>query len=133
MYPAGILKPTDVHDPDYFHKVVDCQWACPAHTPVPEYIRLIAAGRLQRRVHGQLGVERVSRESSVARATGRASRPAGAAGSRRTRRATEPVAICRLKRVAADYKDDVTRPAAAARRDHERQAHRLRRRRARPR
>jgi NADPH-dependent glutamate synthase beta subunit-like oxidoreductase len=39
------LKPTDIAHPDYFHKVVDCQWACPAHTPVPEYIRLIAAGR----------------------------------------------------------------------------------------
>ena len=39
------MKPTDIRVPDYFHKVVDCQWACPAHTPVPEYIRLIAAGR----------------------------------------------------------------------------------------
>src|SRR6476660_7349390 len=39
------LKPTDISNPDYFHKVVDCQWACPAHTPVPEYIRLIAHGR----------------------------------------------------------------------------------------
>ena len=39
------MKPTDITNPDYFHKVVDCQWACPAHTPVPEYIRLIAAGR----------------------------------------------------------------------------------------
>ena len=39
------MRPTDVLAPDYFHKVVDCQWACPAHTPVPEYIRLIAAGR----------------------------------------------------------------------------------------
>src|ERR1700720_844951 len=39
------MRPTDISAPDYFHKVVDCQWACPAHTPVPEYIRLIAAGR----------------------------------------------------------------------------------------
>src|SRR3970040_2787776 len=39
------MHPTDIRNPDYFHKVVDCQWACPAHTPVPEYIRLIAAGR----------------------------------------------------------------------------------------
>jgi NADPH-dependent glutamate synthase beta subunit-like oxidoreductase len=39
------VKPTDIGNPDYFHKVVDCQWACPAHTPVPEYIRLIAQGR----------------------------------------------------------------------------------------
>src|SRR3977135_1505090 len=43
--PSLGLKPTDIKNPDYFHKVVDCQWACPAHTPVPEYIRLIAAGR----------------------------------------------------------------------------------------
>src|SRR5690606_6920475 len=40
-----IVQPTDISEPNYFHKVVDCQWACPAHTPVPEYIRLIAAGR----------------------------------------------------------------------------------------
>ena len=39
------MKPTDIRVPDYFHKVVDCQWACPAHTPVPEYIRMIAEGR----------------------------------------------------------------------------------------
>ena len=39
------MKPTDISNPDYFHKVVDCQWACPAHTPVPEYIRLIAEKR----------------------------------------------------------------------------------------
>ena len=39
------MQPTDIRNPDYFHKVVDCQWACPAHTPVPEYIRMIAAGR----------------------------------------------------------------------------------------
>ena len=43
--PHGGMKPTDIANPDYFHKVVDCQWACPAHTPVPEYIRMIAAGR----------------------------------------------------------------------------------------
>ena len=54
------MKPTNIAAPDYFHKVVDCQWACPAHTPVPEYIRLIADGPLQRRLHDQLEVERVS-------------------------------------------------------------------------
>src|SRR6188472_2935153 len=64
------MKPTDISAPDYFHKVVDCQWACPAHTPVPEYIRLIPA-------------------------------------CRRGRVEKEPVAICRLKRVAADFKDDI--------------------------
>ena len=42
---GGYVKPTDIANPDYFHKVVDCQWACPAHTPVPEYIRLISPGR----------------------------------------------------------------------------------------
>ena len=57
------MKPTNIAAPDYFHKVVDCQWACPAHTPVPEYIRLIAAGPLQRRLHDQLAVERVSGNS----------------------------------------------------------------------
>ena len=44
------MKPTDISAPDYFHKVVDCQWACPAHTPVPEYIRLIAEGRSNREI-----------------------------------------------------------------------------------
>ena len=39
------MRPTDIKVPDYFHKVVDCQWACPAHTSVPEYIRLISVGR----------------------------------------------------------------------------------------
>ena len=39
------MKPTDTSDPTYFHRVVDCQWGCPAHTDVPEYIRMIAQGR----------------------------------------------------------------------------------------
>ena len=39
------MRPTDVGNPAYYHRVVDCQWACPAHTNVPEYIRLIAQGR----------------------------------------------------------------------------------------
>ena len=79
------MKPTDIRAPDYFHKVVDCQWACPAHTPVPEYIRLIAAGRYT-------DAYMVNWESNVfpghpraAPATAPASRPAGAAGSRRSR------------------------------------------------
>ena len=45
---VAAMTPTDIGKPDYFHKVVDCQWACPAHTPVPEYIRLIAAGHVFR-------------------------------------------------------------------------------------
>jgi len=104
------LKPTDIGAPDYFHKVVDCQWACPAHTPVPEYIRLIAAGRYDDAYMvnwysnvfpGILGrtcdrpCEPACRRSRVEEAPGEGS------ASR------EPVAICRLKRVAADNKADI--------------------------
>jgi NADPH-dependent glutamate synthase beta subunit-like oxidoreductase len=110
------LLPTDTRNPDYFHKVVDCQWACPAHTPVPEYIRMIAAGR-----YGDAYM--VNWESNVfpgilGRTCDRPCEPA----CRRRRvedenlAKPEPVAICRLKRVAADLKEDVTarmpRPAA---------------------
>jgi NADPH-dependent glutamate synthase beta subunit-like oxidoreductase len=95
------MKPTDVSDPNYFHKVVDCQWACPAHTPVPEYIRLIAAGR-----YGDAYM--INWKSNVfpgilGRTCDRPCEPA----CRRGRVEAEPVAICRLKRVAADYKDDI--------------------------
>jgi formate dehydrogenase beta subunit len=96
------VKPTDVRDPNYFHKVVDCQWACPAHTNVPEYIRLIAQGR-----HSDAYM--LNRESNVfpgilGRTCDRPCEPA----CRRTRLDGQPVAICRLKRVAADLKDDIT-------------------------
>ncbi len=95
------MKPTDISVPDYFHKVVDCQWACPAHTPVPEYIRLIAAGRYS-------DAYMVNWHSNVfpgilGRTCDRPCEPA----CRRVRVENEPVAICRLKRVAADYKDDI--------------------------
>jgi formate dehydrogenase (NADP+) beta subunit len=95
------MKPTDISAPDYFHKVVDCQWACPAHTPVPEYIRLIAAGRYS-------DAYMVNWKSNVfpgilGRTCDRPCEPA----CRRGRLEQEPVAICRLKRVAADYKDDI--------------------------
>ncbi len=95
------MKPTDISAPDYFHKVVDCQWACPAHTPVPEYIRLIAAGR-----YGDAYM--VNWKSNVfpgilGRTCDRPCEPA----CRRGRIEKEPVAICRLKRVAADYKGDI--------------------------
>jgi NADPH-dependent glutamate synthase beta subunit-like oxidoreductase/ferredoxin len=95
------MKPTDISVPDYFHKVVDCQWACPAHTPVPEYIRLIAAGRYS-------DAYMVNWESNVfpgvlGRTCDRPCEPA----CRRGRVEQEPVAICRLKRVAADFKDDI--------------------------
>jgi formate dehydrogenase (NADP+) beta subunit len=96
------MKNTDISDPDYFHKVVDCQYACPAHTPVPEYIRLIAAGRYS-------DAYMVNWKSNVfpgilGRTCDRPCEPA----CRRVRVEDEPVAICRLKRVAADFKDDIT-------------------------
>ena len=96
------MKPTDIADPDYFHKVVDCQWACPAHTPVPEYIRLIAEKRYS-------DAYMINWHSNVfpgilGRTCDRPCEPA----CRRGRVEEEPVAICRLKRVAADYKSDIT-------------------------
>jgi len=96
------LQPTDIANPDYFHKVVDCQWACPAHTPVPEYIRLIADGRYA-------DAYMVNWHSNVfpgilGRTCDRPCEPA----CRRGRVEEEPVAICRLKRVAADFKGDVS-------------------------
>jgi NADPH-dependent glutamate synthase beta subunit-like oxidoreductase len=95
------MKNTNIAAPDYFHKVVDCQWACPAHTPVPEYIRLIAAGRYS-------DAYMINWQSNVfpgvlGRTCDRPCEPA----CRRVRVENEPVAICRLKRVAADYKDDI--------------------------
>ncbi|MGI9287764.1 MAG: FAD-dependent oxidoreductase [Pseudomonadales bacterium] len=95
------MKPTKIQDPEYFHKVVDCQYACPAHTPVPEYIRLIAA---QRYTEAYM----VNWESNVfpgilGRTCDRPCEPA----CRRGRIEEEPVAICRLKRVAADNKEEV--------------------------
>ena len=103
------MKPTDIANPDYFHKVVDCQWACPAHTPVPEYIRMIAAGQ-----YGDAYL--VNWKSNVfpgilGRTCDRPCEPAcrrgrvEEGGDRKAK--PEPVAICRLKRVAADYKDDI--------------------------
>lgn len=95
------MKPTNVKDPEYYHKVVDCQYACPAHTPVPEYIRLIAAGQYTE-------AYMVNWESNVfpgvlGRTCDRPCEPA----CRRGRVEEEPVAICRLKRVAADHKGAV--------------------------
>src|SRR5262245_22386716 len=95
------LRPTNVRDPSYFHKVVDCQWACPAHTNVPEYIRLIAQGRFD-------DAYMLNRESNVfpgilGRTCDRPCEPA----CRRTRVEEKPVAICRLKRVASDLRGDI--------------------------
>ncbi len=97
------MQRTDVGNPNYYHRVVDCQWACPAHTNVPEYIRLIAQGRYTE-------AYMVNRHSNVfpgilGRTCDRPCEPA----CRRTRVDGKPVAICRLKRVAADHKDaDIT-------------------------
>ena len=95
------MQRTRTEGPDYFHKVVDCQWACPAHTPVPEYIRLIADGRYS-------DAYMVNWNSNVfpgilGRTCDRPCEPA----CRRGRVEEEPVAICRLKRVAADNKADI--------------------------
>ena len=78
------MKNTNIAAPDYFHKVVDCQWACPAHTPVPEYIRLIAAGRYSD-AYMVNWKSNVFPGSSGAPATARASRPAGACAWRTSR------------------------------------------------
>jgi len=96
------MEPTDTGQTEYFHSVVDCQWACPAHTDVPEYIRLIAQGEFTQ-------AYLVNRESNVfpgilGRVCDRPCEPA----CRRGRVEEKPVAICRLKRVAADHRDDVT-------------------------
>ena len=95
------MRPTDTSNPAYYHRVVDCQWACPAHTNVPEYIRLIANGRYS-------DAYMLNRESNVfpgilGRTCDRPCEPA----CRRTRIDGKPVAICRLKRVAADLRDNI--------------------------
>ncbi len=95
------MQPTDVQNPNYFHKVVDCQWACPAHTNVPEYIRLIAQGKYT-------DAYMLNRESNVfpailGRTCDRPCEPA----CRRRRVDGKPVAICRLKRVAADLRGEI--------------------------
>jgi formate dehydrogenase beta subunit len=101
------LKPTDIAVPDYFHKVVDCQWACPTHTPVPEYIRMIAAGRYS-------DAYMINWKSNVfpgilGRTCDRPCEPACRRGrvEEHNQAKPEPVAICRLKRVAADNKSDI--------------------------
>jgi NADPH-dependent glutamate synthase beta subunit-like oxidoreductase len=119
------VQPTNVSDPAYFHKVVDCQWACPAHTPVPEYIRLIAQGRYNE-------AYMVNWESNVfpgilGRTCDRPCEPACRRGrvEEKNLAKPEPVAICRLKRVAADFKGGEVRammPRAPARKNGKRVA-----------
>src|SRR6187401_219840 len=108
------MKLTDIAAPDYFHKVVDCQWACPAHTPVPEYIRLIAQGRygdaymvnwVSNVFPGILG-RTCDRPCEPACRRGRVEEGQSPADRKGAPEKAEPVAICRLKRVAADYKED---------------------------
>ena len=103
------MEPTDIGSPEYFHKVVDCQWACPAHTPVPEYIRLISAGRYN-------DAYMINWASNVfpgilGRTCDRPCEPACRRGrvEEQNLDSPQPVAICRLKRVAADNKTDVKR------------------------
>ncbi len=96
------MDATDTSHPDYYHRVVDCQWACPAHTDVPEYIRLIAQGLFTE-------AYLLNRQSNVfpailGRVCDRPCEPA----CRRGRIESKPVAICRLKRVAADNRGDIT-------------------------
>ena len=114
--PSSGMGATDISRPDYFHKVVDCQWACPAHTPVPEYIRQIASGDYD-------GAYMINWKSNVfpgilGRTCDRPCEPA----CRRGRLGEEPVAICRLKRVAADHKQDISAllPKAPAERNGKR-------------
>jgi formate dehydrogenase (NADP+) beta subunit len=109
------MAPTDTSNPRYFHKVVDCQWACPTHTPVPEYIRLIAQGRYAAAY--MLNWESNVFPGILGRVCDRPCEPACRRGRVQigdeanpkdpSRKTPEPVAICRLKRVAADYKGDI--------------------------
>ena len=100
------MQVTNTRDPNYFHKVVDCQWACPAHTPVPEYIRLIGQGRYTE-------AYKINWDSNVfpgvlGRTCDRPCEPACRRGrvEENNGEKPEPVAICRLKRVAADHKSE---------------------------
>ncbi|MGB3225754.1 MAG: FAD-dependent oxidoreductase [Desulforhopalus sp.] len=94
------MKPTNIDDPEYFHKVIDCQYACPAHTPVPEYIRLITQGKYDE----AFKINWISNvfPGILGRICDRPCEPA----CRRTRVEETPVAICRLKRVTSDFKSD---------------------------
>ena len=110
VHRGAVVKPTETKDPEYFHRVVDCQWACPAHTPVPEYIRLIAAGNYTEAymVNWQSNVF----PGILGRTCDRPCEPACRRG--RLGEQEEAVAICRLKRVAADLKEDISARIPAA-------------------
>ncbi len=126
------MKATESGNPDYFHKVVDCQWACPAHTPVPEYIRLIAQGRygdaymvnwVSNVFPGILG-RTCDRPCEPACRRGRVEEGSADGEANGARGKPEPVAICRLKRVASDFKEDIRErlPKPAARHNGKRVA-----------
>ncbi|MGE0630705.1 MAG: FAD-dependent oxidoreductase [Hyphomicrobiaceae bacterium] len=109
------MAPTNISDPQYFHKVVDCQWACPTHTPVPEYIRLIAQGRYaaaymlnwESNVFPGILGRVCDRPCEPACRRGRVQVGDDATAKDPSKLNSEPVAICRLKRVAADYKGEI--------------------------
>ena len=96
------MKPTNIEDPEYFHKVIDCQYACPSHTPVPEYLRLISQGKYDE----AFKINWISNvfPGILGRVCDRPCEPA----CRRSRVEETPVAICRLKRVTSDYRSDST-------------------------
>jgi NADPH-dependent glutamate synthase beta subunit-like oxidoreductase/ferredoxin len=126
------VKATDIGNPDYFHKVVDCQWACPTHTPVPEYIRLIAQGRYgdaymvnwESNVFPGILGRTCDRPCEPACRRGRVEEGSADGEANGARGKPEPVAICRLKRVASDFKEDIRErlPRPAARRNGKRVA-----------
>ena len=97
------VRSTDARDSLGFLHVVDCQWACPAHTPVPEYIRLVAQGRYdeayllnwQANVFPGILGRICDRPCETACRRGRVEQGNTDQPS--------PVAICRIKRVAADF------------------------------
>ena len=95
------VPPTDTTNPQYYHKVVECQHACPAHTPVPEYIRQISQGNYNEAY--MLNWESNVFPGILGRTCDRPCEPA----CRRTRTHEKAVAICRLKRVTYDHKDDI--------------------------
>jgi len=99
------VKPTDTNDPDYFHQVINCQWSCPAHTPVPEYLRMVATGRYSDAY--MLNWQANVFPGVLGRVCDRPCESACRRNRVDTAENTEPVALCRIKRTAADYKDDV--------------------------
>lgn len=99
------VKPTDTRHPDHFHQVINCQWSCPAHTPVPEYIRAVAEGRYNDAY--MLNWEANVFPGVLGRVCDRPCETACRRQRVESADSNEPVAVCRLKRAASDYKTDV--------------------------